>query len=429
MAAALLMGGMILLSMFGVPLVFGVLGVSFLTIAIFRPDMPWEFFAQTFISGLDHYSLMAIAFFFLAGELMNHGGITQRLVDFANSLVGHIRGGLAHVTVVSSMFMAGISGSAVADAAAVGSVMIPSMKRAGYSAAFSAAITETASVIGPIIPPSIPMIIYAILAEVSVGKMFLGGVFPGILVGFSLMAISYVLSVRRGYPCGVHKPTFALIRHAAYLAALPLFAPVVIVGGILGGIFTATEAGAVACLYALLVGGLVYRELNFTNIWTSLLRAAHGTAKVMIIIGSCTVFAWVVADMKISEKAAELIFRISREPWVVLLLLTIFLFIVGLFLDPTPSLIILVPILLPITTLLGIDPVHFGVLMVINLLIGLCTPPVGFLIYLTASIADCSSEDVIMESIPFIIVLLVVLVICTYVPSIVMALPNFFYGH
>jgi TRAP-type transport system large permease protein len=429
MAAALLMGGMILLSIFGVPLVFGVLGVSFLTIAIYRPDMPWEFFAQTFISGLDHYSLMAIAFFFLAGELMNHGGITQRLVDFANSLVGHIRGGLAHVTVVSSMFMAGISGSAVADAAAIGSVMIPSMKRAGYSAAFSAAITETASVIGPIIPPSIPMIIYAILAEVSIGKMFLGGVFPGILVGFSLMAIIYILSVRRGYPCGAHRPTFALIRHSAYLAALPLFAPVVIVGGILGGIFTATEAGAVACLYALLVGGLVYRELNFTNIWTSLLRAAHGTAKVMIIIGSCTVFAWVVADMKISEKAAELIFRISREPWAVLLMLTIFLFIVGLFLDPTPSLIILVPILLPITTLLGIDPVHFGVLMVINLLIGLCTPPVGFLIYLTASIADCSSEDVILESIPFIIVLLVVLVICTYVPSIVMALPNFFYGH
>jgi TRAP-type transport system large permease protein len=429
MAEAILMGGMILLSIFGVPLVFGVLGVSFLTIAIYRPDMPWEFFAQTFISGLDHYSLMAIAFFFLAGELMNHGGITQRLVDFANSLVGHIRGGLAHVTVVSSMFMAGISGSAVADAAAIGSVMIPSMKRAGYSSAFSAAITETASVIGPIIPPSIPMIIYAILAEVSIGKMFLGGVFPGILVGFSLMAIIYVLSVRRGYPCGTHKPTFALIRHSAYLAALPLFAPVVIVGGILGGIFTATEAGAVACLYALLVGGLVYRELNFTNIWTSLLRAAHGTAKVMIIIGSCTVFAWVVADMKISEKAAELIFRISREPWAVLLMLTIFLFIVGLFLDPTPSLIILVPILLPITTLLGIDPVHFGVLMVINLLIGLCTPPVGFLIYLTASIADCSSEDVILESIPFIIVLLVVLVICTYVPSIVMALPNFFYGH
>lgn len=428
MAEAILMGGMILLSLLGVPLVFGVLCVSFLTVVVFRPDMPWEFFAQTFISGLDHYSLMAIAFFFLAGEFMNFGGITQRLVDFANSIVGHIRGGLAHVTVASSMFMAGISGSAVADAAAIGSVLIPSMKRAGYSSAFSAAVTETASVIGPIIPPSIPMIIYAILAEVSIGKMFLGGVIPGILVGFSLMAFIYVISLRRGYPCGTTKPTLALVGYAAWQAALPLLAPVVIVGGILGGIFTATEAGAVACFYALIVGGLIYRELTFKNVWDSLVRSAHGTAKVMIIIGSCTVFAWVVADLKISQKAADLIFSISREPWLVLLMLTIFLFIVGLFLDPTPSLIILVPILLPITTQLGINPVHFGILMVINLLIGLCTPPVGFLIYLTASIAECSTEDVVRESVPFIIVLLVVLVVCTYVPSLVMALPNYFYG-
>lgn len=427
MAEAVLIGGMILLSLFGVPLVFGILGVTFAAVVLFRPDIPWAFFAQTFISGLDHYSLMAIAFFFLAGELMNYGGITQRLVDFANSLVGHIRGGLAHVTVVSSMFMAGISGSAVADAAAVGSVLIPSMKRAGYTSAFSAAVTETASVIGPIIPPSIPMIVYAILAEVSIGKMFLGGVFPGILVGFSLMGIIYFISVKRGYPRG-EKPTLARVGRTAWLAFFPLLAPIVIVGGILGGIFTATEAGAVACFYALIVGGLIFRQLTFKNIWESLLRSAHGTAKVMIIIGSCTVFAWVVADLRISEKAANLIFSISREPWAVLLMLTIFLFIVGLFLDPTPSLIILVPILLPITKQLGIDPVHFGVLMVINLLIGLCTPPVGFLIYLTASIADCGSEDVVMESIPFIIVLVVVLLICTYVPSLVMALPNYFYG-
>jgi tripartite ATP-independent transporter DctM subunit len=427
MAEAILIGGMIVLSLFGVPLVFGILCVSFVAVVIFRPDIPWEFFAQTFVSGLDHYSLMAIAFFFFAGELMNHGGITQHLVDFANSLVGHVRGGLAHVTVVSSMFMAGISGSAVADSAAVGSVLIPSMKRAGYSSAFSAAITETASVIGPIIPPSIPMIVYAVLAEVSVGKMFLGGVFPGVLVGLSLMAIIYVLSVKRGYPCG-EKPTLARIGRTAWLAFFPLLAPVIIVGGILGGIFTATEAGAIACLYALIVGGPIFRQLTWRNLWDSLIRSAQGTAKVMIIIGSCTVFAWVVADLRISEKAANLIFSISREPWAVLLMLTIFLFIVGLFLDPTPSLIILVPILLPITTQLGIDPVHFGILMVINLLIGLCTPPVGFLIYLTASIADCGSEDVIKESIPFIIVLLVVLIICTYLPSLVMALPNLVYG-
>lgn len=427
MAELILIGGMIVLSLFGAPLVFGVLAVSFAAVVVFRPGLPWEFFAQTFVSGLGHYSLLAIAFFFFAGELMNYGGITQRLVDFANSLVGHIRGGLSHVNVMASMFMAGISGSAVADAAALGSVLIPSMKRAGYSPAFSAAITEVASVIGPIIPPSIPMIVFSVLAEVSVGRMFIGGVIPGLIVGFSLMGIGYIISRRRGYPCG-ERPTLARVGRTAWRAALPLLAPVIVVGGILGGIFTATEAGAVAALYALIVGGLVFRQLTFKNIWDSLIRSAHGTAKVMIIIGSCTVFAWVVADLKISQKCADLIFSISKEPWAILMMVNIFLLLVGLFLDPTPSLIILVPILFPIITKIGIDPIHFGVIMVINLLIGLCTPPVGFLIYLTASIADCSSEEVVKESVPLVIVLIAVLFLCTYVPSLVVALPRLFYG-
>ncbi|HWU40697.1 MAG TPA: TRAP transporter large permease, partial [Candidatus Acidoferrum sp.] len=383
-------------------------------VVLFRPGLPWEFFAQTFVSGLNHYPLLAIAFFFFAGELMNFGGITQRLVDFANGLVGHIRGGLAHVNVVASMFMAGISGSAVADAAAIGSVLIPSMKLAGYSASFSAAITETASVIGPIIPPSIPMIVFAVLAEVSVGRMFVGGIIPGIIVGFSLMGVAYVISRRRGYPRG-DRPSLARIGRTAWRAALPLIAPVIIVGGILGGVFTATEAGAVAVLYALVVGGLAFRQLRFRDVWGALLRSAHGTAKVMIIIGSCTVFAWVAADMQISQKAVDLLFGVSREPWAVLLMLNIFLLIVGLFLDPTPALIILVPILFPIVTAVGINPIHFGIIMVINLLIGLCTPPVGFLIYLTASIADCRAEEVVRESVPFVLVLVAVLFLCTYV--------------
>ena len=423
MAAALLLGTMLVLAALGVPLVFCILSASVATLLVFRPEIPLAIIPQLFINGMDQSLLLAIVFFFLAGELMNRGGITRRIIDFSNALIGHIRGGLGQVNVVASIFFSGITGSAVADTAAVGSVMIPAMVSQGYSKGFAAAITQTSSVIGPIIPPSIPMIIYAVLAEESVGKMFLAGIVPGLLVGICLMVAVFLISKRRNYP---KQPaaTIRTILHRGSHAAVALFTPVIIVGGILGGVFTPTEAGAVAVLYSFVAGRLIYSELAWSDAARSLVRAAEGTATVMVILGASSIFAWIVADMKISHAVAEFIFALSREPWVVLLILNLFVLLVGLFMDPLAALIILVPVFLPTAVEIGIDPVHFGIIIVINLMIGLCTPPIGYLIYLSASIAKVRPEIVIKESSPFLIALLVALLLCSFIPAITLTLPG-----
>jgi TRAP-type transport system large permease protein len=423
---AILLGTMLLLAALGLPLVFALLTASVVGILSYRPHLPLEIVAQFFKTGMEHYALLAVAFFFFVGELMNAGGITKRIVDFANSLVGHIRGGLAHVNIMSSMLFAGISGSAVADTAAIGSVLIPAMKRQGYSGGFSAAVTQTSSVVGPIIPPSIPMIVFAVLAEVSIGKMFVAGIAPGVVIGVSLMAIAWVISRRRGYPKGP-PISLELVGQTFLRAILALFAPILIVGGVLGGVFTATEAGAVAVFYCLVVGMFFLRELTVADCWRALIRSAYGTASVLVILGAASVFAWIIADLRVSEQVAALMFRISGEPWAFLLMLNVFLLIVGLFLDPLPGLIIMVPIFFPIAVDLGIDPTHFGVVVVLNLLIGLCTPPIGFLIYMTASIADTKAEIVIRETLPFLAVLIAVLLLITYIPAIPLTLAEFAY--
>lgn len=423
MAIVVLLGGMLALSMLGLPLVFAILGASVATLLIFRPFIPLEVVPQLLIAGMDVSVLMAIVFFFLTGELMNRGGITRRIVDFANALVGRIRGGLGHVNVMSSIFFSGISGSAVADTAAIGSVLIPSMVRKGYSRGFSAAVTETSSVIGPIIPPSIPIIVYAVMAQVSVGRMFLAGFLPGLVIGLCLMVTVWIVSRRRGYGREPPADLRAVLR-AGLDAGVAMLAPVIIVGGILGGAFTPTEAGAVAALYSFLVGKLVLRELPWSEVWQAILRAAEGTATALVILGASSVFAWIVADLQINRAIAALIFEISREPWVVLLIINIVLLGVGMFMDPLSAMVILVPILLPTVLEIGIDPIHFGIVVVMNLMIGLCTPPVGFLIFLSANIAGAKPEEVVRESVPFVAALLVALLICTYVPAVTLTLPG-----
>ena len=405
------------------PLVFAILAASLLTLFVVRPGTPLELLPQLFVSGIDNFPLLAIAFFFLAGELMNASGITDRILRFANALIGHVRGGLCQVGIVTSMVFAGISGSAVADAAAVGSVLIPAMKRAGYPAAFSAGLIQTASVMGPIIPPSIPMIIYAVIAEVSVGRMFLAGIVPGLLIAGGLAGLSVWISHRRGFPRG-ERATLRERLHASRDAALALASPLIILGGILGGVFTATEAGAIAALYVLLLGVLVYRSLSLERIWQALVTSARGTATVLVILGASSIFAWIVADQKIGQQTVKLVFEISREPWIVLLLINAVFFVAGLFLDPLAALIILVPIFLPLASAIGLDLVHFGLIVVFNLMIGLCTPPVGYLIYLTARIADAPAEQVVRESLPYLGVLLAVLLIVTYVPAVSLAVPD-----
>lgn len=426
MNAALLVGSMLLLTFLGMPIVFSMLAASILTILIHRPHFPDEVFAQYFVAGVQSYPLLALGFFFLVGEWMNSGGITRRIVHFANALVGHVRGGLAQTNIASSMMFAGISGSALADTAALGSVLIPSMKRAGYGAGFSAAVTQTSAVIGPIIPPSIPMIVFAFLAEVSVGQMFVAGILPGVLVGAGLMVVAYAISRKRGYPVS-RRASPVEVGSAFRRAMAALLAPVIIIGGVLGGVFTATEAGTVAALYAFVVGKFWLRELSWADTWGGLVRAATGTGQVLIILGAASLFAFLIAEFRVSQALAAAIFSISDSPWAFLLMLNLSLLVVGLFLENLPAMVIMVPIFFPIALDLGIDPIHFGVVFVMNSLIGLCTPPIGILIYMSATLAGCKPEAVIRESLPFIAILIGAVLLVTYVPALALTLPDLLY--
>ncbi|OSP53796.1 TRAP transporter large permease [Pseudoruegeria sp. SK021] len=425
MEMLLLFGSMILFAVLGIPLVFSILGASVITLLMVRPEMPLVLVTQMFMNGMDQFLLLAIAFFFLAGELMNRGGITRRIVDFASALVGHFKGGLAQVNVLSSLFFSGISGSAVADTAAIGSVMIPSMKRKGYSAAFAAAITQCSSVVGPIIPPSIPIIIYAVLSEQSVGAMFLAGIVPGLLIGSCLMVAVAIIARRRDFESSPRMGVREITRTGSQ-AIVALLTPIIILGGILGGVMTATEAGAVACLYAFVTGAFYFRELDLRGFYDALVQAAQGTAMILVIVGASTLFAWIVADLRLSQAVGQAIFAVSDNPIVFLLLVNLFALVVGLFLDPLAALVILVPLLLPNAIELGISPVHFGIVMVFNLMIGLTTPPVGYLIYLSAHIAGERPEKVMRESLPFLVALFAALGLLTFVPLLTTFLPDLY---
>ncbi|GIX08810.1 TRAP transporter large permease [Elioraea sp.] len=422
MTLAVLLGTMLGLAMLGVPLVFALLAASLVSLLLFRPGVPLEVVPQFFVGGMDNFALLAIALFFLAGELMGAAGVTTRILDFARAMVGHIRGGLAQVGIVASFVMAGISGSAVADAAAVGSVLIRSMRQAGYPAPFAAALIETASILGPIIPPSIPMIVYAVLAGVSVGSMFLAGIVPGVLIALGLGLVAHRRAGRLALPREPRADAATRLGETARASAA-LLAPVIIVGGIRGGAFTATEAGGIAALYVMLIGTLVYRGLTPAGFWHALVQAARGTASVLVILGASSIFAWIIADQGVSRAFAAAIAALEAPPAAVLLLLNLLFFAIGMFLDPIAALIILVPIFLPMVQALGIDLVQFGVMTVLNLMIGLCTPPVGYLIYLTATMAEASPGAVIRASLPFLAVLVAVLLLVTYVPAVTLWLP------
>ncbi len=422
MTLLILLGTMLVVAGLGVPLVFSLLSASLLTLLVVRPELPLVLIPQLFVQGMDSFALLAIALFFLAGELMTASGITERILAFARSLVGHLRGGLAQVGIFSALVMAGVSGSAVADAAAVGAVLIRAMKKAGYPAGFAAALIMCASILGPIIPPSIPMIIYAVLAGASVGAMFLAGIVPGLLIALGLGCVAWL----RAGPLDLPREPRASrpqIVQATARASLALLAPVIIVGGIRGGIFTATEAGAIAVVYILFIGSFVFRGLSASIFGSALVRAAHGTASIIVILGASSIFAWIIADQGISREFAAAIRGLGAPDWLVLLIINLLFLAVGMFLDPLAALIILVPIFLPLVQGIGVDTVQFGVMIVLNLMIGLCTPPVGYLIYMTASMGDVSPTQVVRHSLPFIAVLLGVLALVTYVPAITLWLP------
>ncbi len=409
-----------------VPIAFCMAGVA-LGFVLITGTVPIELIVQRMISGTDSFVLLAIPFFLLAGSLMNAGGVTQRLMAFARSLVGHITGGLAHVTVVTNMIMAGMSGSAVADCSGTGAILIPAMIRDRYSPAFAAAITSCAATIGPIIPPSIPMVIYAAIVTVSVARMFVGGFIPGVMMGLFLMAIAYVVSKRRGYP-RERRATLREMARSTKESVLALLMPAIVLGGILLGIFTPTEAAVVAALYAFVLGAFVYRELKPQHLLGVAQEVIVGTASAMLILAGATPFGWLLASERAPQTVAAA-FSVFGEPWMLLLAINILLLILGCFMEAVSILIILSPVLAPIVAAAGINDAHFGVILVLNLMIGTVTPPVGILMYIVCRIANVSIVEFAREAWFPIIGLIAVLFLITYVPPLVTWLPNLILSH
>jgi tripartite ATP-independent transporter DctM subunit len=406
-----------------VPIAFslGISSIIYLLIA----DIPLSIVPQKMFAGLNSFVLLCIPGFILAGNLMNAGGITERIIGFTNNFVGHIRGGLGLANVGSSMGFAGISGTALADTASIGAVMIPAMKKEGYDADFSAAVTSSSSTVGPIIPPSLPMIIVGTLASVSIGDLFLAGAVPGVLLGLSLMLVTYVISVKRKYPKGERQPIGVIAKSftGAFWALLMTF---VILFGILGGYFTPTEASIVAVVYALVVGMFVYKELKLKDLPKILLDSMVSTASIMFLVGFANLFGWILVSEQIPILVADGILGISDNPIVVILLINLLLLFVGTFMETIAALVILFPVLLPVASSVGMDPVHFGVMMVLNLVIGLSTPPVGVCLFVASSIGKVSIGKTSKALLPFLGASLVVLLLVAFIPEITLFLPGLF---
>jgi C4-dicarboxylate transporter DctM subunit len=407
------------------PIVFS-LALSALALLWDKGMLVPQLVVQRMFAGIDSFPMMAIPFFMLAGALMDTGGISTRLVRFSNYLVGWIQGGLAHVAILASMFFAGITGSAVADATAIGSTLIPLMNKRGFPTLFSAAVVAAAGVVGPIIPPSIPMVIYGVMAGVSIGALFMGGFIPGILIGLGLMAVVYVQAKKHGYPREAVRPTVREFLQATVSAFGAILMPLIILGGIFGGVFTATEAAVVATVYAFLMGKFVYKELQWRDFPEILYKAGLSTAMILIIVGVANLVGYIMAVERVPLMVAESFLSITTNKYVMLLLINILLLIVGCFIDGASALIIFTPVLLPLIYKLGIDPIFFGVMITVNLMIGTITPPVGLCLYVTCGIADVRLEQISRTIMPFLLVEVAVLFLITYVPDLIMFLPSIF---
>lgn len=405
----------------GMPVAFA-LGLTFLVLVWALTELPLILLAQQIMVGADNYSLVAIPFFMLAAEIMAAGGITRRIIAALMALIGWVRGGLAMANVGASAAMASFSGSAVADASMVGSVMIPSMKARGYPPATAAAVTASSSVLGVIIPPSIPMIVLGFITGTSVLDMFLGGVFPGLLIAAGLIAAAWWVCRRQGVPAD-DRLGGAAIRAALRDALWALGLPVIVVGGIRFGVFTVVESSVIAVAYALLVAALVYRELTPRSLYRAAVGAATTSAVVMLIVAAATGSAWLMASEQVPQTIALQMGRITDSPVVFLLIAVGFLLLVGMVIDLTPALLILGPILMPVALGFGISPVHFAVVMVVSLAFGLVTPPVGTCLYITASIARTSALSVVRAVLPFLGVMLLTLLIIVLVPGLSTWLP------
>lgn len=421
-----LLGLLFVLFFFRVPIAFA-LGITSL-VGLWLTDTDLVIIAQKTFSGIDSFTLVAIPLFVLAGEIMTVGGISKRLIDFASLLVGHWPAGLAMVAVLACTFFSAISGSAIADAAAIGGILIPAMVSQGYDRRFSATLVASASTIGPVIPPSIPFILFGVMASVSIGDLFLAGVAPGILMAAVLMIYVYYYGKKnniRGRDKMASRKEIVAGFKDAFLA---LLLPVIIIGGFRSGMFTATESGVIAVIYALIIGSFVYKELNFKKLRKVLLDSALSSATILFVIANATLFTWLLTFHDIPDQLGALVSSISDQQWVILLLINIVLLIAGTFIDTISALTIFTPLFLPIALAAGIDPIHLGVIIVVNLTIGMITPPLGVCLFVTSSIAKVNLVQMVRPLLPQFLVLLVVLIIITYFPQVSLFLPHLFGG-
>jgi tripartite ATP-independent transporter DctM subunit len=417
---------MTVLFLVGLPVAFALVAISFIYLMM-HSHIPFMIVAQRFVVGTESYDLMAIPLYMLAGEIMNRSGITAKIFRFAGSLVAHLSGGLAHVNVLASFIFSGMSGSELAEASGLGTVEIPIMVEAGYDKEFSAVVTAGSATIGPIFPPSIPMVIIGSVAGISIGKMFVGGVIPGIILALYLLIANHVIAKRRGYPRG-ESFSWARLWKTFKEASPALLAPVIVVGGILSGVFTPTEAGVVAVAYALLVSLLVYRSLSIGDLPDIFVSVAKETAKILFIVGAANAFAWMLAREQLGVIMTQQISAISTNPYVVLTLIVGLYLVAGCFINPSANIIIFVPMLMPLVQSVGLNPIHFGVVSTLALMVGLITPPLGLCMFIVCGIAKITVLQFTKESVPILVVLLLMLATMMYVPQVVTWLPQVLLG-
>ncbi|MDD2206657.1 MAG: TRAP transporter large permease [Aminobacterium sp.] len=408
----------------GMPIGF-VLGVTGL-FGMIKTGIPsvLQLVPQRYFAGVDMFTLMAMPFFILAGEIMNKAGITRRLVKFSNVLVGHLQGGLAHANIVASVFFAGITGAAVSDTAAIGSMLIPAMVDEGYDKDFSAAVTAASSIIGPTIPPSNIMVIYGAFMQVSIAGLFLTGFLPGLILAGAEMLLTARIAKKRGYPVGERRATLKEIWLAFKEAAVALLMPAIILGGILSGMFTPTEAAAVAVAYAFFLGFFVYKNITLKDMWPLFMKMARTTGVVFLVIAAASILGWVLTMEQIPEKVATMMLSVSTNKWIIMSMILLLLLFIGMFMDIAAALIILGPILHPLAVSLGFHPLHFGIIMVLSLNIALMTPPVGACLFVACGISKLTIEQLSREILPYIFVALIVLLVITFIPDIPLFLPR-----
>jgi tripartite ATP-independent transporter DctM subunit len=425
MGVAVLVSSFVVLMAIGVPVAFCIALATVGSLLVSVDITPAaSTVAHRVATGLDSFTLLAIPFFVLAGVLMGRGGIARRLIELARGLVGSLPGGLAFVNVIASMLFGAISGSAIAAAVAIGGVMHPKMVENGYSPGYSAAVNVTAATTGLIIPPSNVLIVYSLASGgVSIAALFIAGYLPGLLLGFSLMLVAGVIAYRKGYPTAARLPFTEVLKRFGD-AALSLSLIVIIIGGIVGGIFTATEAAAIAVVYALFLSMVVYREVRPRDLPRALLDAALTTSVVMLLIGTSMGLSWLLSYQNIPQSIGRALTEVSQNRFAVLMIINVVLLVVGIFMDMTPAILIFTPIFLPVVTQLGVDPIHFGIIMVFNLCIGLCTPPVGTVLFAGCGVASVPISQIVRPLMPLYAAMFAALLLITYIPEITLALPR-----